>query len=65
MGRRRARCLRALGYEAIAPYDLLEDRRTALAGKDEYLMPLDRERRMLEWVLACEQSSRNGVHVTM
>lgn len=54
------------GYTFEQMYiDELEHALNALVGKDEYLMPLDRERRMLELVLACEESSQKGVHVVM
>ncbi len=36
----------------------------ACEGKEKYLMPLEKERRILEWMLACEESSRKGIHIT-
>ncbi len=53
------------GYDFERMYiDELQHAFDAFAEETAYLMPLERERRMLELVLACEKSSREGVHVT-
>ena len=52
------------GYDFERMYiDELQHALDALAGRAGYLMPLERERRMLELVLACEASSEKGVQV--
>ena len=54
------------GYDFERMYvDELQHAFDALAGTTAYRMPLDRERRMLELVLACETSSRDGVQITV
>ncbi|MFO7974592.1 MAG: Gfo/Idh/MocA family oxidoreductase [Candidatus Hydrogenedentota bacterium] len=53
------------GYDFERMYiDELEHAIEARAGKTEYLIPLERERRTLELVLACEESSQKDAYIT-
>ncbi len=54
--------LEGYGFENMYAREL-EHAIEALKGHAEYLMPLSRERRVLEWTLACEDSSRTGRHL--
>jgi predicted dehydrogenase len=53
------------GYDFERMYiDELDHALAASRGEAEYLMPPARERRALELILACEESSAKGVHIT-
>jgi predicted dehydrogenase len=59
------------GDDSLDGYDFeqmyLEELRHALAaleGEENYMMPPHRDRRILELVLACEESSRRNVHIS-